>query len=316
MRDAGGQQGRLVTPARYLGSMSKAPVFGRVLTAMVSPMHPDGSLDIESAQKLASWLVDQGNDGLVINGTTGESATTSDDEKLTLLRSVIDAVGHRAHIVAGCGSYDTAHSIHLAKECARAGAAGLLVVTPYYNRPPQTGLIAHFTAVADATDLPVMLYDIPVRTGTPIQVPTMLVLAHHPRIVAVKDAKGDFWAATQVMRDTDLQWYSGDDAANLAHLAQGAVGVVGVTSHIASAQYARMINAIQGGDLAGAIAIHHQLVPAVNAVMTITQGAIMAKAALLELGVLEHATMRLPLLEATDQERQALRRGMSESGLL
>lgn len=296
--------------------MHSAPVFGRVLTAMVTPMRPDGSLHLEAAAKLASWLVDRGNDGLVVNGTTGESATTTDQEKSDLLRAVVEAVGHRASVVAGVGTYDTAHTLHLARQAAEAGANGLLVVTPYYNKPPQSGLIAHFTAVADSTELPVMLYDIPGRTATPIAVPTLIALAQHPRIVAVKDAKGDFWASTQVMRETDLHWYSGDDGANLAHLAQGADGVVGVTSHIASPDYAQMVAAVGRGDLTTAIAVHHRLVPAVDAVMTITQGAIMAKAALAELGVLDSATMRLPLVEATEQEREALRSGMQQSSLL
>lgn len=296
--------------------MSSTPAFGRVLTAMVTPMRADGSVDLEAAAGLARWLVDRGNDGLVVNGTTGESATTTDEEKLGLLRAVREAVGDRAKLVAGVGTYDTAHTRHLAAQAASAGVDGLLVVTPYYNKPPQEGLLAHFTAVADSTDVPVMLYDIPGRTATPIAVPTLIRLAEHPRIVAVKDAKGDFWASTQVMRATDLDWYSGDDGANLPHLAQGADGVVGVTSHVASAEYKRMVDAVLAGNLAEAVRIHHQLVPAVNAVMTITQGAIMSKAALVELGVLQSAMVRLPLVEATEGQREALRLGLRESALL
>ncbi|HYO86235.1 MAG TPA: 4-hydroxy-tetrahydrodipicolinate synthase [Dermatophilaceae bacterium] len=291
------------------------PVFGRILTAMVSPMRPDTALDLSAAQKVASWLVDRGNDGLVVNGTTGEAPTTTDDEKIALLKAVIEAVGDRATVVAGAGSYDTAHSVHLARRCAASGADGLLLVTPYYSKPPQTGLLAHFTAVADATELPVMLYDIPGRTATAIEVSTLIRLAEHPRIVAVKDAKGDLWAATQVMRCTELQWYSGDDGANLAHLAQGGVGSVGVTSHVASLEYAQLTEAVLAGDMATAVELHHRLVPVVNAMMTITQGAIMAKAALVELGVLDSAAVRLPLVPATEAERVRLRAGMTESGL-
>lgn len=295
--------------------MPNAP-FGRVLTAMVTPMRPDGAVDLDSAAALATWLVDQGNDGLIINGTTGESATTNESEKLDLVRVVVEAVGDRAYVVAGAGSNDTAHSVDLAKDAAKVGAHGLLVVTPYYNKPPQAGVLAHFRAVADATDLPVLLYDIPGRAGIQITVPTMLAAAEHPQIVGVKDAKGDFWAATQVMRQTDLAWYSGNDADNLLHLAQGAAGFIGVTSHVASPAYAAMIAAYDAGDVVGARKIHFDLVPAVDAIMNITQGAIMSKLALAELGILPSAAVRLPLVEATEQERAALRAGLVEAGLL
>src|SRR5450631_4864200 len=168
-----------------------APPWGRVLTAMVTPFTADGGLDLDGAQQLASYLVDHGNDGLVISGTTGESPTTTDEEKDRLLRAVLEAVGDRATIVAGVGTNDTAHTCELARHAERAGAHGLLVVTPYYSKPPQSGLVAHFSAVADSTGLPVMLYDIPGRTGTPIATETLLQLAQHPRIIAVKDAKDD-----------------------------------------------------------------------------------------------------------------------------
>ncbi|MBK7722969.1 MAG: 4-hydroxy-tetrahydrodipicolinate synthase [Austwickia sp.] len=300
-------------PVRALRTDS---VFGRVLTAMVTPFRPDGSLDVEAAEKLACWLVDQGNEGLVVNGTTGEAPTTTDAEKTDIIRAVSAAVGDRCTIVAGVGTNDTAHTVELARQAERAGADGVLVVTPYYNKPPQEGLIAHFTAVADATELPNILYDIPGRSGIPIAVDTLIRLSEHPRICAVKDAKGDFWAATEVMRATDLAWYSGNDGDNLLHLAQGGVGLIGVTSHVASPQYARMIAAVDAGDLAGAQQIHRDLVPAVNAVMNITQGAIMSKAALVELGVLAHPTVRLPLIEATPEQRVRLRDGLVASGLL
>lgn len=295
---------------------STASLFGRVLTAMVTPFRPDGSLDLDAATKLAAWLVDQGNDGLVINGTTGEAPTTSDAEKSELVAAVKAAVGDRCKIVAGVGTNHTAHTLELAQQAVEAGADGLLVVTPYYNKPPQEGLIAHFTAVADATELPCILYDIPGRSGVPITVETMLRLAEHPRIVAIKDAKADFWAANQVIRATDLAWYSGNDGDNLLHLVQGGVGIIGVTSHVASRQYARMIEAVAAGDLATARQIHQDLVPAVNAVMNITQGAMMSKAALVELGVLEHPKVRLPLIDVTPQQRERLRAGLKESGLL
>ena len=295
--------------------MSSTPPFGRALTAIATPMRPDGGLDLDGLQKVAGHLLDNGHDGIVVNGTTGESPTTSDEEKLTILEAVLEAVGERAKVVAGVGSNDTAHTIHAARAAATAGAHGLLVVTPYYNRPTQAGLHAHFTAVADSTDLPVLLYDIPARTGTPIATDTLIRLADHPRIIAVKDAKGDLWAASQVLAATDLLWYSGDDVLTLAHLAHGAVGYVGVTTHVAGSQYAAMLAAIQGGNLPEAIALHRRLIPVVNAIMNTSQGAIMAKAALKELGIIDSAAVRLPLLESPPEHLAILREALSTSGI-
>ena len=196
---------------------------GTVLTAMVTPLRVDGSVDLDGLQDLAGHLVDVGgNDGLVVNGTTGESATTSDDEKTLIVRAVVDAVGDRARVLAGVGTSDTAHSVDLAQQAQAAGAHGLLVVAPYYNRPPQEGLLVHFRAIADATDLPVVTYDIPKRTGVALEVETLVRLAEHPRIVANKDAKGDLEAAQWVMARSDLGWYSGDDMLNLPLLSLGA----------------------------------------------------------------------------------------------
>ena len=298
-----------------VGGMSSAPLFGRVLTAMVTPMFPDGRVDLDGAQRLATHLVAHGHDGLIVSGTTGESPTTSDAEKDQLLRAVLEAVGDRSHIVAGVGSNNTAHSVDNAQAAAKAGAHGVLVVTPYYNKPPQEGLLHHFTAVADASELPVMVYDIPGRSGIAIHTETLLRLAEHPRIRAVKDAKGDLFASSQVMARSDLQYYSGDDVLNLAHLTQGAVGIASVVGHVAGPQYAEMVAAVAGGDLPRAIALHRQLIPAVNAVMNITQGAIMAKAALRELGVIASAAVRLPLVEATADQVALVRDGLRQSGL-
>ncbi|MEK9664013.1 MAG: 4-hydroxy-tetrahydrodipicolinate synthase, partial [Candidatus Nanopelagicales bacterium] len=221
-------------------SMMHGPV-GSMLTAMVTPFHADGSLDLDGAQELARHLVDrQANDGLILNGTTGESPTTTDQEKADLVRAVRAAVGDDVHLVAGVGTYDTAHSMHLAREAAAAGASGLLVVSPYYNRPPQEGLLAHFRAVADATELPVITYDIPKRTGVAIEVETLVRLAEHPRIVANKDAKGDLDAAQWAMRRTDLAWYSGDDILNLPLLSVGAHGFISVVGHIVGDRLAAM----------------------------------------------------------------------------
>jgi 4-hydroxy-tetrahydrodipicolinate synthase len=296
--------------------MTPASPFGRVVTAMVSPMRPDGSLDLDAAQRVARHLVDHGHDGIVVNGTTGESATTTDEEKGDLVRAVVEAVGDRARVTAGAGTNDTAHSVELARAAAAAGAHALLVVAPYYTKPPQEGVRAHCTAIADATELPVMLYDIPGRSGIPITTESLIELARHPRIAAVKDAKGDLWAATKVMAETGLLWFSGDDVLSLAHLAQGAVGVVSVVGHVAGNQYAEMIASVDKGDLPRAQELHRQLVPAVDAIMNITQGAIMSKAALKEIGVLDSAAVRLPLVEATPDQTAAVRRGLTASGLM
>ena len=283
---------------------------------MVSPMRPDGSLDAEGAKRVAEHLVESGHDGIVVNGTTGESATLSDDESLEMVSLVAEAVGGRAAVVAGVGSNATAHSVEMAARAQHAGATGLLLVTPYYNKPTQAGVVAHCRAVAGVTDLPVMLYDIPGRTGIPFTTETLRELATVPTIVAVKDAKGDLWASTQVMATTDLIWFSGDDVLSLAHLAQGAVGVVSVVGHVAGREYAAMIAAVEQGDLGTAREIHRRLVPAVDAIMSTSQGAIMAKAALVELGVIEHATVRLPLVESPPEHLELLRAGMKQSGLL
>src|SRR3954453_2590929 len=242
--------------------------FGRVLTAMVTPFTADGALDLDGAQRLAAHLVDAGNDGLVVNGTTGESPTTSDAEKAQLVRAVVEAVGDRAHVVAGAGTNDTRHSVELARAAEKAGAHGLLAVTPYYNKPPQEGLLRHFTAVADATGLPVLLYDIPGRTGTPIHTETLVKLAGHPRIIAVKDAKGDLFAGSWVMARSDLVFYSGDDAHNLAWLSMGAAGFVSVVGHIVGADLHEIIDAYRAGAIATALAAHRRLLPVVSAIMT------------------------------------------------
>jgi 4-hydroxy-tetrahydrodipicolinate synthase len=282
--------------------------FGRMLTAMVTPFQPHGELDLDAAQRLASHLVDEGgNDGLVISGTTGESPTTSDEEKDRLLRAVLEAVGDRARVLAGVGTYDTEHSRHLAQLAEKAGAHGVLVVTPYYSKPPQAGLVRHFTAVADAIALPVMLYDIPGRSGVPIQTDTLARLAEHPRITAVKDAKGDLLATQQLLASTDLAVYCGEDALNLPLLAVGATGLVSVVAQVTGARYAEMIRAVEAGDLATARRVNAGLLPAVRGIMTRTQGAIMAKAALELLGLVPSRAVRSPLVEATDEQVQVLR---------
>ena len=279
---------------------------------MVTPMRADGSVDIDAAQRLATHLVDAGHDGLVISGTTGESPTTTAAEKDELLRAVIDAVGDRAVVVAGAGSNDTAKSVESVRAAEKAGADAVLAVTPYYNKPPQTGLVAHFLALADASDLPVMVYDIPGRSGIAIARETYLRIAEHDRIRAVKDARGDLWLASELMQATGLDWYSGDDAMNLAHFGNGAVGFVGVTSQVAPAAYRQMADAVLSGRWDDARDVHRRLAPLVDAVMNVTQGAIMAKAALAQQGHIGSSAVRLPLVRA-DETQTALVRAALEA---
>jgi 4-hydroxy-tetrahydrodipicolinate synthase len=287
--------------------------FGRVLTAMITPLRPDGGLDLDGAQRLATHLVDEGNHGLVLSGTTGESPTTTDAEKDALLRAVLEAVGDRAWVLAGAGSNDTAHSIELAYSAEKAGAHGLLLVTPYYNKPPQAGLLAHFTAIADATDLPVMLYDIPHRTGVAIETETMLRLAEHPRIVANKDAKGDLAAASAVLSRCDLAYYSGDDMLNLPLLAVGAAGIVSVVSHLVTPRLAEMVGAYRSGDVTRARDLHHELLPVFTGIFR-TQGVILTKAALNYLG-LPAGPVRLPLPDATSEQVALLCSDLAAGGV-
>ncbi|BBZ04987.1 4-hydroxy-tetrahydrodipicolinate synthase [Mycolicibacterium chitae] len=287
---------------------------GTVLTAMVTPFGPDGSLDTATAKKLATHLVDAGCDGLVISGTTGESPTTSDDEKIELLSAVLDEVGDRARIIAGAGSYDTAHSVNLARRSAEAGAHGLLVVTPYYSRPPQSGLLAHFRTVADATDLPNVLYDIPPRSVVPIEWDTLRQLAEHPNIVGVKDAKGDLHGSAQIMAETGLAYYSGDDALNLPWLAVGAVGFISVWGHLAAAQLREMLSAFNSGDIGTARKISVALGP-LNAAQYRLGGVTLSKAGLRLLGF-DAGDPRLPQVPATDEQIQALAAEMRAAALL
>jgi 4-hydroxy-tetrahydrodipicolinate synthase len=281
---------------------------------MVTPLRADGSVDLPGAARLATHLVDeQGNDGLVINGTTGESPTTTDAEKESLVRAVVEAVGDRAHIVAGVGTNDTRHTVELARAAEKAGAHGLLVVTPYYNRPPQAGVLEHFRTVAEATGLRILVYDIPHRTGIPIETATMLRLAEHERIVGVKDAKGSFVDSSQVLRRTDLAYYSGDDANTLPLLAIGGVGLVGTSTHLTGTGAKQLIQAFDRGDPAGALELHRRLLPAFTGIFR-TQGTILVKAALNLLG-LPGGPVRPPLVNATTAEIDQLRADCAEAGV-
>ncbi|MCW5953545.1 MAG: 4-hydroxy-tetrahydrodipicolinate synthase [Propionibacteriaceae bacterium] len=277
------------------------PPFGRLLTAMVTPFGPDGSVNLGEARRLAAHLVDvQRNDALVINGTTGEAPTTTDAEKRDLVAAVVAEVGDRAQVIAGVGTFDTRHTVELAHQATEAGAHGLLVVTPYYSRPPQDAVVAHFLTVADTADLPVMIYDIPHRTGVPVETATLVQLGAHPRIVAVKDAKGQPAVSAEVIARTGLAYYAGDDAITLPLLAVGGTGVVGTSTHFTGARVKPMIEAFLAGDLESAIAQNAALLPVFTGVFA-TQGCMLVKAGLAARGF-DPGGLRRPLLEATPEQ--------------
>lgn len=288
--------------------------FGRVLTAMVTPFTPDGELNLDTAQKLAHQLVERGCDGLVVNGTTGESPTTSDEEKSELVRAVVNAVGDRAAVVAGAGTYDTRHSVELAKQAERAGAHGLLVVTPYYSRPPQAGLVAHFTAVADATELPVMLYDIPPRSIVPISIESLHALAEHPRIVAIKDAKGDLGGGAEIIATTSLAYYCGDDVLNLPWLSVGAVGFVSVIGNVVPDRLRDMVDAFERGDVVEARRLHSSTLALIRSFF-LAGGVSFGKAALRLTG-LDVGDPRLPQVPADPDQVTAIAAALVEAGVL
>jgi 4-hydroxy-tetrahydrodipicolinate synthase len=281
---------------------------------MVTPFDVAGALDLETSARLATYLVDeQSNDALVINGTTGESPTTSDAEKADLVRAVVEAVGDRAKVIAGVGTFDTVHSIHLAQQAEKAGAHALLVVTPYYSKPPQAGILAHFRAIADAVDLPVVIYDIPSRTGTAVETDTMIALAAHERIVAVKDAKGDLAASSKVIAETDLAYYAGDDVMTLPLLAVGGVGVVGTSTHFSGTRTAELVDAFERGDVDAARRRHAELLPIYSGIFR-TQGVILVKAGLGLLGR-PVGPVRLPLVDATEHQLSHLREDLVAAGV-
>jgi 4-hydroxy-tetrahydrodipicolinate synthase len=300
--------------------MNPAPLapapFGRVLTAMVTAFSEDGSVDLDATARVAVHLADNGHDGVVVSGTTGEAPTTTNEEDGRLLRAVVEAVGDRVTVIAGVGTNNTAHSVELAEQAAKLGADGLLLVTPYYNKPSQEGVAAHFEAVAGAGDLPVMLYDIPGRAGVQISEDTFRRVARHDRIVAVKDAVGDLFRGVRIMEETGLAFYSGDDLLNLGWLTHGACGLVSVVGHVAGNEYAAMVRALETGDLTEALTIYRRLVPVVDAIMNKAPGATTAKAAMQLLGVLDNRTMRLPLVAAGDDLVAHLRTELVNAGLL
>jgi 4-hydroxy-tetrahydrodipicolinate synthase len=287
--------------------------FGRLITAMVTPFKSDASIDFDGVAAIAEHLINTGHDSIVVNGTTGEAPTTSDDEKDEIVKVVLSTVGSRAKVIAGAGNNDTLHTVDLAKRSAKAGAHGLLVVTPYYNKPPQAGIEAHFKAAADATDLPVMVYDIPARTSMAIETDTICRLAEHPRIAALKDAKGDLAATSWVIKRTGIPVYSGDDMNNLPLLSVGAVGFVSVCGHVIGRDLRAMLDAWFAGDAAAAMALHQKLLPVFTGTFR-TQGAILTKAALNLMG-LPGGHTRLPLVDATPAQIAQLREDLIAGGV-
>lgn len=297
--------------------MTRTPApFGTVLTAMVTAFRPDGSLDLEATQRVARHLVDHGHDGLVVSGTTGESPTLAKEEDGEVLAAVRDAVGPDVVLVAGVGTNDTSTSTWLAQQARKQGADGVLLVTPYYNRPGQRGIVSHFRQVVEAAELPVMLYDVPSRTGSQITLETYAELATLEPVVAVKDAVGDLVRGLR-LQQLGLAVYSGDDASNLGWLAHGAAGFVSVVGHVCGDQLRSMYDAYSGGDPDRAREIFAGLVPAIEAIMGVPNyGATTAKAALELVGVLDNRRVRSPLVELDDDEVAALRAGLTASGLL
>ncbi len=293
--------------------MSIPTPFGRLLTAMVTPFKDDLSIDWDGVEKLAAHLQSTGHDGIVVNGTTGEAPTTSDDEKIEIIKVVKRATGGKLKIVAGAGNNETSHSIEQAEMAAKAGADGLLVVTPYYNKPPQAGIEAHFRAMADSTDIPVMMYDIPGRTGVPIEPDTICRLAEHKNIVALKDAKGDVASTSWVIKRSGIPVYSGDDILNLPLLSVGAVGFVSVCGHTVGSRLRAMLDHWLKGESGKALEIHQELLPVYTGTFR-TQGAILTKAALKMMG-LPGGKVRLPLVDATESQISQLREDLKQGGV-
>ena len=276
--------------------------FGQVLVALITPFTAEGEVDWPTVEKHIDEVISGGADGIVISGTTGETSTLTDAEKLRLVEVARSVAAGRAKIVMGGGSNETAHAIELHKLSAKAGADAVMIVTPYYNKPTQAGVLTHFRMIADATDLPVILYDIPGRSGIPIKYETILRASKHPNIRAVKDAKGDFSEVSRVLNNTDLLYFSGDDSNVLPHLAIGATGLIGVTANIAPAPYRQIVDAVNAGDLATATAAHQLLEPLVRAVMTHVPGTVAAKYILHGLGRIASPRVRLPLVGPEDGE--------------
>jgi 4-hydroxy-tetrahydrodipicolinate synthase len=291
-------------------------LFGQVLVALVTPMTADGEVDWASTEKHLDYVISNGADGVVVTGTTGETSTLTDAEKIKLVEVGKSVAAGRAKIITGGGSNETAHAIQLYKASEKAGADGVMIVTPYYNKPTQAGILTHFRLIADATDLPVILYDIPGRTGVAISYDTFHRAAKHPNIVAVKDAKGDFSQASRILTETDLLYFSGDDSNVLPHLAIGATGLIGVTANVAPRAYRELVDATNSNDFAAALRVHNALDPLQRALMTHVPGTVAAKYVLHGLGQIASPRVRLPLVGPEDSESAAIESGIEHVGVL
>ncbi|MGO3885037.1 MAG: 4-hydroxy-tetrahydrodipicolinate synthase [Mycetocola sp.] len=276
--------------------------FGQVLVALVTPFTADGEVSWPDVERHIDRVITDGADGIVVTGTTGETSTLTDAEKLRLVEVAKSVSAGRAKIITGGGSNETAHAIELYKASEKAGADGVMIVTPYYNKPTQAGILTHFRMIADATDLPVILYDIPGRTGVPIAFDTLLRAAKHPNILGVKDAKGDFSEVSRVLNQTELLYFSGDDSNALPHLSIGATGLIGVTANVVSAPYREMVDAVNRGDLPTATAAHQRLEPLVRSLMTHVPGTVATKYILHGLGHISSPRVRLPLVGPEESE--------------
>lgn len=290
--------------------------FGSVITAMVTPFKNDLSLDIDRAQEVAAWLLDRGSDALVVAGTTGESPTLTDEEKVRLWLATVEAAGGRGAVIAGTGTYDTTHSVHLTEQAEKAGCDAALVVAPYYNKPPQSGLYEHFTTIARSTGLPVILYNIPGRTSVRISNDTLLRLAEVENIVGVKDATGDLGGTSELIAEApaDFEVISGEDMLTFHLVCLGGTGVISVTSHVAGERMKQMIEMAESGDVAGARKIHHELIPLYKGLF-ITTSPIPVKAAMALAGQ-PVGPPRLPLVEATEEEISRIKKAMEDAGAL
>jgi len=290
--------------------------FGAVVTAMVTPFHEDHSLDLDGAQELAAYLLENGSDALVVAGSTGESPTLTHKEKIELFRAVIEVARGRGKVVCGTGTYSTAETVGLSREAEDAGADGLLLVTPYYNKPPQRGLLEHFTLVASAVSVPIVAYNIPGRTGIRIEHDTLLSMSEISNIVGVKDSTGDFQAISRLISEApaDFEIYSGDDWATFGYVCLGAVGVISVAAHLVGGRIRQMIDLIASGDIPAARKIHEELTPLFNALF-ITSNPIPVKTALGLVGR-PAGPPRLPLVPATAEERARIEKALGDARLL
>ena len=289
-------------------------IFGQVLVALVTPMNSEGEVDWAATEKHIDYVISNGADGVVVTGTTGETSTLTDAEKLKLVEVGKSVSGGRAKIITGGGSNETAHAMQLYKASEQAGADGVMIVTPYYNKPTQAGVLTHFRLIADSTDLPVILYDIPGRAGIPIAYETILRAAKHPNVVAIKDAKGDLAQASRVMNETGLLYFSGDDSNIMPHMSIGATGLIGVTANIAPAAYRDMIDATNRNDYHHALKVHNSLEPLVRAAMTHVPGTVAAKYILHGLGLIGSPRVRLPLVGPEEAEAARIEQDIDKVG--